>query len=134
MRMPMRFILLLCLLACGGCKKEKSTNELIADLKSSQEGDRIKAVRLLPRRQGDAAKVVPALIGSLKDKDADVRWSASIGLGYYGTEAKEAIPALQVAAHDRDARVREGATVALSRIDPNGFAPPVRSQKKPAKK
>jgi HEAT repeat protein len=113
-----RLAVLLCLLACVGCGK-KSTAELIADLKSSQEGDRIKAARLLQQRKGEPAQVVPALIEALKDKDADVRWSAAIGLGYFGEEAKDAIPALQAALRDRDARVREGASVALSRIDPS---------------
>ena len=121
MGVPTRFVLLLCLLACGGCKKEKSTNELIADLRSSQEGDRIKAVRILPQREGDAARIVPALIESLKDKQGDVRWSAAIGLGYFGEQARDAIPALQAAQRDRDARVREAVGVALSRIDPERF-------------
>src|SRR6266849_2410389 len=124
MRARTRFVLLLGLLACWGCGKEKSTDELIADLKSGQEGDRIKAVRLLPQRKGDAAKIVPALTDALKDKDEDVRWSAAIGLGYFGDQAKDAIPALQAAQHDRDARVREAAAVALSRIDPGQFPDP----------
>src|SRR5712664_1988419 len=77
-----RFVLLLCLLVCGGCGKQKSTNQLIADLKSSEERDRIMAVRLLPQREGEATQVVPALTEALKDKQGDVRWSAAIGLGY----------------------------------------------------
>jgi hypothetical protein len=124
-----RFALLLCLLVCAGCGR-KSTDDLIADLKSSDERDRTIAVRLLPQRKGDAAKVVPALIESLKDKEGDVRWSAAIGLGYFGQEARDAIPALQKAQHDRDARVREGATVALSRIDPEQFPPLSKTRKK----
>jgi HEAT repeat protein len=120
MRARTRFVLLLCLLACGGCGK-KSTDELVADLKSSQEGERIKAVRLLPQRKGDAAQVVPALIEALKDHEGDVRRSAAIGLGYFGEQAKDAIPALQAAQRDRDARVREAAGAALSRIDPARF-------------
>jgi HEAT repeat protein len=124
MRLRTRFVLLLCLLAFGGCGKSKSTDELIADLKSSQEGDRIIAVRLLPERKGDAAKVIPALIEALKDKDSDVRWSAAIGLGHFGELAKDAIPALQAMQGDRDARVREAAGIALSRIDPERFPAP----------
>jgi HEAT repeat protein len=122
MRVRTRLLLLLCLLACG-CGK-KSTDQLLQDLKGSEERDRLIAVRLLQHRQGDAAKVVPALIGSLKNKAVDIRWSAAIGLGYYGEQAKDAIPALQAAQKDRDARVREAAGVALSRIDPAQFPTP----------
>jgi HEAT repeat protein len=124
MRIRIGFALLLYLLVCGGCAREKSTDELIADLKSSQEKERIVAARLLQQRKGDAARVVPALIEALKDKEGDVRWSAAIGLGYFGEEARDAIPALQAAKRDRDARVREAAGVALSRIDPTRFAAP----------
>ncbi len=113
------FALLLCVLACDGCAKQKSTGELIGDLKSGGARERIIAVRLLPQRKGEVAQVVPALIEALKDKDDDVRWSAAIGLGYFGEQAKDAIPALQAAQRDRDARIREAAGVALSRIDPN---------------
>jgi HEAT repeats len=123
MRVWTLLVPLLSLLACVGCGK-KSTDELIGDLKSSQEGDRIKAVRILPQRKGDAAQVIPALTEALKDKEGDVRWSATIGLGYFGEQARDAIPALQAAQRDRDPRVREGARVALSRIDPTNFPPP----------
>jgi HEAT repeat protein len=118
--MPARahFLLPLCLLACLGCGKQKSTAELISDLKGVQERDRLVAVRLLQHRQADAAQVVPALIESLKDKAVDIRLSATIGLGYYGEQAKDAIPALRAAQSDRDARVRQAAGVALVRIDP----------------
>ena len=132
MRGRILFILLLGLLASGGCGRTKSTDELIGDLNSPQEGDRIKAVRLLPQHEEDAAKIVPALIASLKDKQGDVRWSAAIGLGYYGEQARDAIPALQQAQRDRDARVREAAGVALSRIDPARFPAP--SKPRPEKR
>ena len=131
MRLPTRLILLLCVLACAGCGKKRSTDELIADLKSSEEGERVKAARLLPDRKEDAAQVVPALTEALKDKEGDVRWSAAIGLGSFGEQARDAIPALQAAQRDRDARVREAAAVALSRIDPNRF--PVPSKRQPAR-
>ena len=75
------------------------------------------AVRTLPNRKGDAATVVPALIEALKDKEADIRRSAAIGLGGFGEQAKDAIPALQAALADPDARVREAAGKALTRID-----------------
>jgi HEAT repeat protein len=127
MRARTHFVLLLCLLACGGCSKKKSTDQLIEDLKSPQDKDRLIAVRLLPQRKGDATKIVPAMTEALKDKENDVRLSAAIGLGYFGEQAKDAIPALQTAQRDRDARVRDAAGIALSRIDPARFpAPPKR--------
>jgi HEAT repeat protein len=121
MRVRRRFVLVLCLLACGGCGKKKATAELIEDLKSGQERDRLIAVRTLPERKGEAAQVVPALIEALQDKGNDIRLSAAIGLGYFGEQARDAIPALQAAQSDRDRRVREAAGVALSRIDPDHF-------------
>jgi HEAT repeat protein len=98
---------------------------LVADTKSPQEKDRLIAVRLLPQK--DAAHAVPALIDALKDKENDIRWSAAIGLGSFGEQAKDAVPALQSALSDRDARVREAAGKALSRIDPARFPTPPKS-------
>jgi HEAT repeat protein len=118
MRVRTRSVVLLCLLACVGCG-QKSTDQLIADLKSPQDKDRLIAVRLLPQRKGDATKVVPALIDALKDKENDIRLSAAIGLGYFGEQGRDAIPALEAAQQDRDARIREAAGIALSRIDPS---------------
>jgi HEAT repeat protein len=118
MRVRTRFVLLLCLLMSGGCGKMKSTDELIGDLKSGQERDRIIAIRLLPQRKADVAQIVPVMIECLTDKQGDVRLSAAIGLGSFGQEATLAIPRLQAAERDGDARVRRAAGVALSRIDP----------------
>ena len=119
MRVCIHFALLFCLLACGGCSKKKSTDELIVDLKKGNEKERLIAVRSFG--DGDAAKVVPALIEALKDGDTDIRHSAAIKLGRFGEQARDAIPALQKTQHDGDARVREAATKALSRIDPEQF-------------
>jgi hypothetical protein len=129
--MRARFVLLLGVLACTGCGK-KSTDQLIDDLHSHQVKDRLIAVRLLPQRRGEAEKVVPALIGALKDSEDDIRLSAAIGLGYFGDQARDAIPELQKAQNDEDARVREAARVALSRIDPT--LKPVPSDAKKASK
>ena len=72
--------------------------------------------------QGDAEKVVPALIEALRHRSNDIRRSAAIKLGGFREQAKDAIPALQKAEeHDGDARVREAAGIALSRIDPERF-------------
>jgi vesicle coat complex subunit len=112
----------LCLLACSGCAKQKTTEELMADLKAGNDRDRIIAVRTLPERQGKAEQMVPAMIAALKDHDGDVRRSAVIALGSMGEEAKEAMPALKALLHDRDARIRESVRTALSRIDPTKFS------------
>jgi HEAT repeat protein len=113
MRVGTPLILVVCILASAGCSKAKSTDELIEDMKSPEERDRIIAVRSV---KGDAAKVVPALIEALKDKQSDIRLSAAIKLGSFGEQAKDAIPALEAAQSDRDIRVREAAGTALSRI------------------
>jgi HEAT repeat protein len=123
MRVRAFLLLLLCLPVCGGCARQKSTAELIADLKSTEVRERIIAVRTLPLRTADAAQVVPALIEALKDRDGDVRVSAAIGLGSFGEQARDAIPALQAAQKNgRDARVREAAGNALKKIDPTAAA------------
>jgi HEAT repeat protein len=121
MRVQRGLVLLLCLLACGGCRG-KSTDELIKALKSGNEKEALPAARNLP--QGEAEKVVPALIEGLRNRGQDVRRSSAVKLGGFGQQAKDAIPALQKAAeHDGDARVREAAGIALSRIDPERFPP-----------
>jgi HEAT repeats len=120
--------ILFCLLTCLGCGKEKTTAELIGDLKSQQEKEKLTAVRLLPEHEGDAAQAIPALIEALKDKEGRVRRSAAIGLGQMGAEAKEAIPALQGLQRDHDARIREAAGIALSRIDPTKYAAPTKTK------
>jgi HEAT repeat protein len=115
-------VLVISLLACVGCSKQKSTDELIADLKSGTEIEGVVAARTLPRGSGDAAKVVPALIEGLSHKGSDVRRSSALKLGEFHEQAKDAIPALQKAQeNDGDARVREAAGIALSRIDPEKF-------------
>jgi hypothetical protein len=112
-----RFVLVAGLLVCGGCGKT-STVELIEKLKAAEAGTRIKAVRTLPERKGEAEQVVPALIEALKDEDSAVRKGAALGLGSFGAEAASAIPALQAALRDRESSVRKAASLALSRIDP----------------
>ena len=124
MSMRTYLVLAVCVLACAGCgTKEKTTPELLNDLQGTEDRDRVIAVRTLTNRRGDAAKVIPALIEALKDKESDIRWSAAIGLGAFGEQARDAIPALQTAQKDRDSRVREAAGRALSRIDPEKFPP-----------
>ncbi len=121
-RLRTDWVLALSLLACCGCGNGKSTDELIADLKSGKGEEGVIAARTLPRGSGEAAKVVPALIEALSHKGQDVRRSSALKLGQFRELAKDAIPALQKAEQgDADARVREAAGIALSRIDPKQF-------------
>jgi HEAT repeat protein len=123
MRVQTGLVPLLCLLACIGCSKQKSTDELLADLRSGTEIEAVKAARTLPRGKETAEKVVPALIEGLTHKSTDVRRSSALKLGEFHEQAKDAIPALQKAEeNDGDARVREAAGIALSRIDPERFS------------
>ena len=122
MRVQTGLVVLFCSLAFDGCSNQKSTDQLIADLKSDKEIEGVIAARTLPRGKGDAAKVVPALIEGLTHKGNDVRRSSALKLGEFKEQAKDAIPALQKAEQDDgDARVREAAGIALSRIDPKRF-------------
>jgi HEAT repeat protein len=113
---------MLCILTVAGCGREKSTDELIGDLKSGKEEEGVIASRTLPLGNRDAAKVIPALTEALKHQGSGVRRSSALKLGQFHEQAKEAIPALQqVEENDGDARVREAAGIALSRIDPKRF-------------
>ena len=62
MRLHRWLLLSICLLTCLGCGRAKTTAELIGDLKSQQEIEKLTAVRLLPEHESDAAQVIPALI------------------------------------------------------------------------
>jgi HEAT repeat protein len=116
MQLCFKVFFLLATLTLAGCSHQEPTDELLGDLRSSSDADRVRAVRLLQNRTDDAPKVVPALIKSLNDHDSDVRRSAAIGLGYYGEEAEAALPALEKKEQDPDARVRDAARTAISRI------------------
>jgi HEAT repeat protein len=111
-----RFVVLVVLLAAG-CG-QGSTASLIQQLKAPDPGARLKAVRILPERQKDAAQVIPALIEALKDEDEAVRRGAAFGLGTFGEQARDAVPALLECLRDRESGVRKAAGVSLKQIDP----------------
>ena len=122
MRARPRFILFLCLLACGGCGKEKSTSQLIDDLKASDERERTNAVRVFAcSERTRTAQVVPGDDQRPQgQRDSVTAAAPPSGSGLVRRQsATDAVPALTEAAKsDRDARVREAAGIALSRIDP----------------
>src|SRR5438067_1603495 len=78
------------LLAGMGCGRSASTNELIAQARSNESADRVKAVRALGKRSADAEKVVPVLVERLQDVDAFVRRDAAHALGQIGPAARSA--------------------------------------------
>ncbi len=119
MRRQIAIVMLLGLLACSGCKRQKSTDELLVDLKSGGAQEKLIAVRLLPQHKTDVAKVIPALIDALGSGSDDIRRSAALGLGDFGEQARAAIPTLQALQKDKDVRLREAAGIALSQIDPS---------------
>jgi HEAT repeat protein len=119
--------LLLVLLLAGACglvvllvrnRGRGSTAYWIEQLRGPDAAMRVKAVRTLPERKGDAAQVIPALTEALKDEDPEVRRGAAYGLGTFGEEAGDAVPALQTSLHDPDPGVRKAAGIALTYIDP----------------
>jgi HEAT repeat protein len=116
MRIRTWILIFLGALALAGCSQGPATDELIEDLSSAEEIDRVKAVRWLNQGHREAATVIPALIEALKDPEVDVRRGAAIGLGNFGEEAESALPALEAVLQDKDARVRNAAKVAISRI------------------
>ncbi len=108
-----RVVLLLGLLACGGCGKG-STTHWIEQLKAPESIARIQAIHTLQERKGDAEIIVPALSEALQDENIYVRRDAARRLGSFGAEAKSATPALQAALRDREASVRTAAAKALA--------------------
>jgi HEAT repeat protein len=68
-----------------------------------------------------AKSEIRSLIAMLKDKEAQVRYTAAYCLGDFQAEAKEAIPGLLAAMKDSDDQVRKAAKLSLSKIDPETY-------------
>ena len=79
------------LAACCGCGR-KSTDQLVQDLKAPRSADQIIAVRLLPQRKGDAAKVIPALIEALGTSRTASAGAPRSGLGRLGNRPRTRSP------------------------------------------
>jgi HEAT repeat protein len=107
------FVLVVLLPACGG----RSTGEWIEQLAAKESSQRLRAVKALAQRRGEAEAVVPALARALADEDAFVRRDAAAALGGFGPAARPALPALSALVRDRKPAVRRAALAALKKID-----------------
>ena len=113
----MRVILMLCLaLLPAGCSKEKSTADLLTQLRDKDAARRVEAVKELGNRESDLDTVTPALIQALKDENAFVRRDAARVLGSFGPRASSAVSALKTAQKDKERSVRKAADEALEKI------------------
>jgi HEAT repeat protein len=110
--LPLCLAILLC-----GCGEEKSTSDLIDQLRHQDAARRLEAVRELGQRP-ETQEVVPALIGALKDGNSYVRRDAAVVLGKLGADARPGVTALLAAHKDRERRVRRAVAEALKQIDP----------------
>jgi HEAT repeat protein len=109
-------LLALAALAASGCSA--STDDWLNQLNDADVARRREAIRELGPRTGEAARIVPALSGALKDQSEYVRHDAALTLRKFGSQAKEAVPALTVALKDANSSVRGAASTALKAIDP----------------
>jgi HEAT repeat protein len=66
----------------------------------------------------EAETVIPALIASLMDSDANARMLKAEALGKFGEAARQALPALTKLLQDADPEVRASATNSVLAIDP----------------
>jgi HEAT repeat protein len=67
----------------------------------------------------EAGDVVPPLVKSLKDDDAEIRWRAAKWLGALGTNANAAVPNLMECLKDADNETRARAALALGPVGAN---------------
>jgi HEAT repeat protein len=111
----------LCGLLCG-CGSDKSTTEWLDQLRAPEASARLRALKALEERRGEADVIIPALTGLLRDKDAFVRRDAARALGKMGPGAKAASPALLLLLEDQNGGVRKAAGQALKNIDPEAAA------------
>jgi HEAT repeat protein len=97
---------------------DSSVNDLVGQLKSSDESARLKAIDQLGAQGEKAAEAVAPLTALLKDGSATVRSHAAGSLGEIGAPAKSAAPELIALLKDADDTVRRQAVKALVAIRP----------------
>jgi HEAT repeat protein len=97
---------------------EVSIEDLIGNLKSSDESVRLQAIDELGASGEEAAEAVTPLVQLLKDDSAKVRAHAAWSLGEIGAPAKSAAAALVELLKDPDEAVRRQAVKAIRAIRP----------------
>jgi HEAT repeat protein len=113
----MRKLVLVCLGAfLPGCGAP--TAQWVEQLGAKDSAVRLRAVKSLGERTGEADVVVPALSSALADADPFVRREAARALGGFGSAARPALPALRRLLNDPKRDVRRAAASAVKQIDP----------------
>jgi HEAT repeat protein len=97
---------------------DPSVKDLSAQLKSSDEAAKLKAIDELGSQGGKAAEAVAPLTELLKDKSAAVRAHAARSLGEIGAPSKSAAAELASLLQDPDETVRRQTVQALRAIRP----------------
>jgi HEAT repeat protein len=114
-------LVFLAALLLAGCAN-KTTADLVGQLKAKESVQRLRAINELRNRGADASIVVPALADCLQDADSFVRRDAAEALGNFGPEGKAAAPVLTLALRDKTPKVRMAAAEALKKVDPESAA------------
>ena len=99
-----------------------ATPLFLRDASSSNRVVRRVAVETLPHVKSEPKLIVPVLVNSLKDTDDEVRFTAAIGIAWFGDDARQAVPAMLPLLNDSNSAVREAVSVTLEFIDPEAAA------------
>jgi HEAT repeat protein len=104
--------------------KAADIDELVKQLKSSDNDARRAAAKALAEAGAEAKSAVDALTKALKDNDLFVRRFAAQALGQVGPDAKAAAPALAAVLKDNKEKkeVQEAAATALGKIGKPGVS------------
>jgi HEAT repeat protein len=118
MRRILILIVLISLTGCGPAQPTMAGAKWAEALHNPDVKVRRQAAFTLGNIGPSHPAVLPALIGALKDTDAEVRCAAILALLKYGPGAREAVPVLTECRHkDRDAKVRAYAARALDALE-----------------
>jgi HEAT repeat protein len=102
----------------GAIGRAEDTSDLIAQLRSSDEAARLRAIDVLGEQCWAPPEVLKALSTQLKNRSAAVRAHAAHALGHMGAGARPAAGALAPLLTDPDTSVRRLAVRAWGRIRP----------------